>query len=86
MPERELAGALAGDRLEPDELDQLVDAAAGDPVRLRLCEQVVVGRTAGVGRARLEQRADLVQRSGVLRVVPAVDGDVAAGRGVEARR
>ena len=60
--ERELAGALARDVVEADEVDHLVDAALRDAVRLREREQVVVRRAAGVDGARLEQRADLVQR------------------------
>ena len=39
----------------------------GDAVGLRQREQVVVGRAAGVHGARLEQRADLVQRRRVAR-------------------
>jgi hypothetical protein len=52
-------------------------------VRLGEREQVVVGRAAGVDRARLEQRADLVERRGVVAVGLAVDGDVAGARAVE---
>jgi hypothetical protein len=45
---------------------------------------MVVCRASGVDRARLEQRADLVERCRVLGVVLAVDRDVAGGRPVEA--
>ena len=82
-PERELARALLRDLVEPDEVDQLVDAALRDAVRLGEREQVVVGRAAGVDGARLEQRADLVQRRRVVAVVLAVDRHVARGGGVE---
>jgi hypothetical protein len=82
--EREGAGALACDLVQADEVDQLVDAALRDPVRLREREQVVVGGAAGVHRARLEQRPDLVQRRGMVAVVAAVDGDVPVRGRVEA--
>ena len=82
--ERELAGALARHLVQADEVDDLRDATLRDPVRLGEREEVVVRRPAGVDGARLEQRADLVQRRGVLAVVAAVDGDVAARRRVEA--
>ena len=62
--ERELAGALLRNLVQADEIDQLVDAAARDAVRLREREQMVVRGAAGVHGARLEQRADLVQRRG----------------------
>ena len=64
MPSENLPGPLARDLVQADEVDQLVDAAARDAVRLREREQVVVGGAARVDRARLEQRADLVQRRG----------------------
>ena len=67
--ERELSGALLRHLAQADEVDQLLDAPPRDPVRLREREQMVVRRTAGVNGARLEQRADLVQRRGVVAVV-----------------
>ena len=82
--ERELARPLAGHLVQADEVDHLVDAALRDAVRLREGEQVVVGRAAGVDGPRLQQRADLVQRRGVVAVVLAVDGDAARGRRVQA--
>ena len=45
--ERELPGALPGDVVKADQVDQFVDAPAGDAVRLRERQEVVVGRTAG---------------------------------------
>ena len=83
MPSENLPARLRATSLQADEVDQLVDAATRDAVRLREREQVVVGGAAGVHRARLEQRADLVQRRGVVAVVLAVDGDVARRRRVE---
>src|SRR4029077_3682215 len=82
--EGELAAALARHLVQPDEVDELGDSALWNPVRLREREQVVVRGPAGVDGARLEQRADLVQGRGVVAVVAAVDGHVAAGRRVEA--
>ena len=82
-PERELPGALARHVVQADEVDQLVDPALADPVRLREREQVVVGGAARVHRARLEEGSDLVQRRRVVAVVLAVHGDVAAARRVE---
>ena len=64
MPSEKPPTRLRATELEPDQLDHLVDAAARDPVRLREREQVVVAGAAGVDRARLKQRADLVQRRG----------------------
>ena len=62
MPSENWPARLLRHVVQADEVDQLVDAALRDPVRLREREQVVVGRAAGVDGARLEQRADLVQR------------------------
>ena len=84
--ERELAGALVGDLVQADEVDQLVDAALRDAVGLREREQVVVRRAAGVHGAGLEQRADLVQRRRVVAVVLAVDGHVARASGASRPR
>ena len=83
--ERELARALAGDLVQADLVDQLVDALAWDAVRLREREQVVAGRAPGVHRTRLEQRADLVQRRRVLAIGLPVDGDVALASAGRAR-
>ena len=60
-PEGELAGALRRDVAQADHVDQVLDAAAGNAVRLREREQVVVRRPSRVHRARLEQRAHLAQ-------------------------
>ena len=81
--ERELPAALARHLVQADEVDELRDAALRDPVGLGEREEMVVRRPPGVDGARLEQRADLVQRRHVLAVVAAVDGDVAARRCVE---
>src|SRR5436305_1050059 len=82
--ERELPHALACDVVQPDEVDQLVDAATWNPMRLREREQMVRGRTPGVNGAGLEERADLVQGSGVVPVALAVHRHVAAARPVQA--
>jgi hypothetical protein len=82
-PERELPGSLLRHVVQPNQVDQLVDSPAADPVGLRQREQVVVGRTAGVDRASLEQGPDLMQRGGVVAVVLAVNGHVARTWGVE---
>ena len=74
--ERELAGALARDVVEADEVDHLEHALLRIAVRLREREKVVVRRAAGVDGARLEQRSDLVERRRMVAVVAAVDGDV----------
>ncbi len=79
--ERERAGALARDLVESDHLDQLAHPGAADPVRLRERQQVVVGGPPGVDRARLEQRADLVQGRGMVAVGLAVDRACARRRG-----
>src|SRR5438067_12883305 len=81
--ERELARSLASDLVEADEVDQLADPAAWDPVGLRECEQMVVGRAACVDRPGFEERADLVERRGALAVALSVHGDRAGGRRVE---
>jgi hypothetical protein len=52
-------------------------------MRLREREQMVERGAPGVDGARLEQRADLVERTGVVAVMLAVHGDVAGGRRVE---
>ncbi len=83
MPERELPGALARHVVETDLVDQLVDALAGDAVRLGECEQMVAGRATGVHRPRLEQRSHLVQRGRMVAVRPPVDGHLPGGRPVE---
>ena len=84
MPSENVPGALRRDLAQADEVDQLVDPAARDAVRLRQGEQVVVGRAPGVDGPRLEQRADFVQRRRVVAVALAVDGDGAGRRRVEA--
>jgi hypothetical protein len=73
--EREAAHALAGDRLDPDHLDDLVHAIAPDPVSLGQGEQVVVRRPPGVDGACFEHGADLVQRRRKFGVAAAIDGD-----------
>ena len=83
MPSENWPARLSRDVVQTDEVDQLVDAASRDAVRLREREQMVVRRTAGVDRARLEQRADLVQRRRMVAVVLAVHRHVAGGRRVE---
>ena len=82
-PERELSRPLFRHLVKSDQVDQLVNAPAVDPVRLRQRKQMVVGGATRMNRARLEQRPDLVQRRRVVAVVPPVDGHVAGGRRVE---
>jgi hypothetical protein len=82
--EREAAGALAGHVLQPDHVDDLVDAAAGNAVGRGQRPQVLVGRSGRVHRTGLEQCADDLQRARVLGVGAAVDGDAAGGRRVQA--
>src|SRR3954451_10023003 len=69
--------------MEADDVDQVVDTRAGDPLRLRKREQVVVRGAPGVNRPRLEQRADLPQRRRVLYIRLAVDDDASGGRRIE---
>ena len=57
--EREAADALAGDRLEAGQADDLVHAALRDAVGGGHGEQVVVGGAAGVHGLGVEQGADL---------------------------
>src|SRR3954453_19424328 len=82
--ERKHARARARHLVQADEGDDLQDAALRDPVRLGEREEMVVRRPPGVDGARLEERADLVQRGGGLAIVAAVHGDIAARRRVEA--
>jgi carbon monoxide dehydrogenase subunit G len=82
--ERELPRTFPRSRVEADELEQLGDPALRDAVSLREREQVVVGRAAGVHGLCFEQRSDLVEGRGVIRVVPACDGRVAVRRRVQA--
>ena len=70
---------------QADQLEHLVDPAAGDAVGCGQRQQVVAGAAAGVDGLGVEQRADLVQRARQVAVGRAVDGDRAGGRGVEAR-
>ena len=56
----------------------------GDAVGLRHGQQVVVRRSAGVDRARLEHRADLAQRRREVAVAAAVDRRRPGGRRIEA--
>ena len=81
--ERELPDTFPGDLLETDAVDHLVDPPPGNPVGLCQGEQVVVRRAAGVDGARLEQRADLVERRRVLAVALPVHGHRSRGRAVE---
>ena len=62
MPSENVPTRFDATSRKPDEVDQLLDPAARDAVRLRQGEQVVVGGAPGVDRPRLEQRADFVQR------------------------
>jgi hypothetical protein len=82
--ERERSRALLGHVVQPDHVDQLVHAAPGNAVRLREREQMVVRRAARVHGARLEQRADLVQRRLVIPVALPVHRDGAGRWRVEA--
>ena len=84
MPSENWPARLRATSCRPTRSISSVDAARRDPVRLGEREEMVVRRPPGVDGARLEQRADLVQRRGVLAVVAAVDGDVAARGRVEA--
>ena len=72
-PEREPADPLAGDLVQPDQPEHLVDPGLRDAVGRRHGEQVVTRRPAGVDRARLEQRADLAQRRRKIHIALAVD-------------
>ena len=83
--EREPPDALARHVLQSDELDQLLDARAGDAVCLREREQVVVGGAPGVHRARLEQSSHLVERRGMVSVWLSVDAGAARVGRVEAQ-
>ena len=80
---RELAGALVRHLVQTDQIDQIVDAASRDAVRLGQSEQMVVRRTTAVNRARLQQGADLVQRRCMIAVVLPVHLRVAGGGCVE---
>ena len=71
--------------MQPDHVDQLIDAAARDAVRLRQSEQMVASRATRVDRPGLEQRADLVQRRSMLAVMPAVHDHAPARRPVKAK-
>ncbi len=82
-PERELAGPLPRNLVKTDEIDQIVDTRSGNAMCLGEREQVVVGGAAGVHRSRLEERADLVQRSRVVAIPLPVDRRFARGRSVE---
>ena len=62
MPSENCPARFLRDVVQADQVDQLVDALPRDAVRLGEREQVVARRAPGVHRARLEQRADLVQR------------------------
>ena len=84
MPSENCPARLLGDIVEADEIDQLVDTALRNPVRLRQGEQMVVRRPARMHRARFEERADFVQRCGEVAVVLAVDGHVAGCRRIKA--
>jgi hypothetical protein len=81
--EGELADPRAGDRLQPDQAEHLVDPRHRDAVAGGQPAQVVAGGAAGVQRARLEQGADLAQRGGGVAVGAAVDGHAAGGRPVQ---
>jgi len=81
--ERELSRALLCNVAQADEVDQLVDTTPRDPVRLSHREQMVRGGASGVDRARFQQRPNFVQRSRVVAVVLAIDGDIARRRAVE---
>jgi hypothetical protein len=81
--ERERPRALLGHLTQANEVDQLVHALPRNPMRLCECEQVVEGRAAGVHGARLEQRADLVQRGIVIAVALPVHRDRARRRSIE---
>ena len=74
MPSENLPARFLRHVVQADQVDQLVDAPAS---RCRASARAPADGcrpTAGVHRARLEQRADLVQRGGVVAVALAVDG------------
>ena len=81
--EREAARTLVGDGGDAGQLDDLVDAAAADPVGRRHDPQVVAGRAAGVHGLGVEKDADFAERGGEAVVGLAVDGHVARSRTVE---
>ena len=59
--EREFASPTVGSLGETDDLEDLVDPVAGDPVRVGEPVQVVACPPPGMSCIRIEQRTDLVQ-------------------------
>ena len=84
MPSENSPARFFATVVQPDEVDHLVDAALGMPCVCASASRWLYAERPGVDGARLEQRADLVQRRGVVAVGLAVDGHVARGRRVEA--
>ena len=70
--------------MDAGEVQDLLDAAARDAVRVGQGHQVVVGGAARVHGPRFEEPAHLVEGRGVRGVVAVADGHAPAGRGVEA--
>ena len=81
--EGESAGAFAGNLLESDDVDHLLDPASPDAVGVRQGEEVVAGRSAGVHCFGFQQHPELGHRGCCGPVVAAVDGDPAGGGPVE---
>ena len=78
--EREAPGPLAGDLVQPDQPEHLVDPRLLDAVRRCHGEQVVARRPSGVHGTGLQQRAHFPQRRRKIDVCLAVDA-AAAGIG-----
>ena len=81
--ERVLAGSLSGDRGEAHRVENLVDSAQRDAVRLGEHAKVGAGTAARVDRLCFQKGADLVQRPRKVVIVTSVHGDVAGVRRVE---
>jgi len=81
--ERELAHSPIRHVLQADKLNEVIHARSRNPLRLRLCEQVVVGGATRMHGARFEEHSDIAQRCSVRRVALAVDRCGPARRGMQ---
>ena len=80
----EFPGSAIGHVGQADELEHVVDPASTDPVGVGQPAQVVAGTATGVDGLGFEEGADVVEREPQLPIRPAIDGDLAGCRGVEA--
>ena len=69
---------------QTNHLEHLVDTSSRQRIRVGKPDEVVARAATGMHRARVQQRADLVQRKSKAAVAAPADRHVARGRGIQA--